>query len=144
MQDGSNSAMVALLPITTDWCRIQCPHMTLVYVGEVDDLKPNVHNELAKDASTLAMLAKPLTLEVTGVDMFGPQKDTMVLTLRPNPELLAMRKMMEDWNGSEFEFNPHVTVGPASSYLEVVPKLISFDRVMVGWGKDQMVFNLKY
>ena len=144
MQDGSESAMIALLPVTTDWCRIQCPHMTLVYVGELKDLRPTVFNELAKEASAIATLAKPITLEVTGVEMFGEQSDTMVLTLRANAELLAMRKVVEEWNGSQFPFNPHVTVGPASSHLEVTPKLLSFDRIMVGWGKEQITFNLKF
>ncbi len=66
MDDFSDSVMIALLPTTSDWCHIELPHLTLVYVGEMDDLKPTVFNELAKDAAMLAMMARPITLNVIG------------------------------------------------------------------------------
>lgn len=143
MNDFSDSVMIALLPITTDWCQIECPHMTLVYVGEKKGLKPSTFNELAKDASSIAMLSGPLTLKVQGVKVFGDEDKVNVLVLQPSPELWAMRRAVESWNGSEYPFNPHVTIGPVSGYPENVPTYIAFNRIMVGWGEEKLTFWLR-
>lgn len=142
------SAMIALLPITTDWCKISLPHMTLVYAGEIDKLSPGSFNELAKDACAIAMMNRVLTLEVLTKEQFGnwsddPTKMVDVLRLRPNSELLAMRRTVEDWNKSEFPFNPHVTIGPVGQHVENQPRLLAFDRVLVGWGDEYLTFHLK-
>jgi 2'-5' RNA ligase len=142
MEDTSGSVMIALLPITTDWCRIELPHLTLVYVGEIKDLKPTVFNELAKDASMLAMLSRPILLKVMGVEVFGDTERVNVLRLRPTPELWSMRRAVERWNGSKFSFNPHVTIGPMGTYTES-PGYLSFDRIMVGWGDEKLTFSLQ-
>lgn len=147
MDYSKESAMIALLPITTDWCKIECPHMTLVYAGNINDLGPGTFNQLAKDAASLAMLSSRLYLGVSGVAVFG--EDTMenpkvnVLTLQPNSELLAMRAMVEHWNQSKFPFKPHCTIGPASDMVPQVPPSLAFDRLMVGYGEDQLTFRLK-
>jgi 2'-5' RNA ligase len=114
------SAMIALLPITTDWCQIKLPHMTLVYAGETDKLKPTDFNELAKDACSIAMLSRSITLEVIGKEVFGnwtdnPADQVDVFRLRPTSELMAMRRMVDQWNASEHPFNPHVTIGPTGT-----------------------------
>ncbi len=77
MDDFSGSVMIALLPTTNEWCRIEVPHMTLVYVGEIEDLKPTVFNELAKDVSMLAALTNPITLKVMGVEILGMRIKSM-------------------------------------------------------------------
>lgn len=147
MDFGKTSAMLALLPITDDWCKIECPHMTLVYAGKVSDLGPGTFNELAKDAASLAMISSRLYLRVSGVAVFGD--DTMenpkvnVLTLQPTSELLAMREMVEQWNQSKFPFRPHCTIGPVSDMIPEVPPSLAFDRLMVGYGEDQITFRLK-
>lgn len=138
-----DSVMIALLPITTDWCKIDLPHMTLVYAGEVEDVSYQSYVELTKDASHLASMNYPLTLEVTGEDLFGEARDTSVLTLRPNAQLKAMRHFVERWNQSEYEFNPHVTVGTASDRADPVPAIIAFDRIYVGVGSSGLIFNMK-
>ena len=137
--------MIALLPITTDWCRIDIPHMTLVYAGTIDKLTPNNLNELAKDASMLAALSSPVTLRVTGVEVFGQdgEEKVDVLRLQPTPELLAMRRAVEHWNESEFPFRPHATIGPTGTFLETPPRYLAFDRLMVGWGEESLTFRLK-
>lgn len=145
MDEYPESVMIALLPITTDWCKIELPHLTLVYVGEIKDLKPNDFNELGKDASMLATLSNPLTLRVMGTEVFGGyQEDPVdVLRLQPTPELWSMRRAVEKWNGSEYPFRPHVTIGPAGSRSSIeIPSYIAFDRMMVGWGKDCLTFSL--
>lgn len=148
MDDVSDSVMIALLPITTDWCHIELPHLTLVYAGKISDLKPTDHNELAKDAASIAMLSRPLTLKVLKREMFGnwsedPADAVDVYRLRPSSELLAMRHTVEHWNASEFkDYNPHVTIGPPGSYVEIPPSYLAFDRIMVGWGKDDLTFRL--
>lgn len=141
--DFSDSVMIALLPITSEWCRIELPHLTLVYAGEVKDLKPTSFNELAKDASMLAALSNPLTLRVMGVEVFGDwgSEKVDVLRLQSTPELQAMRRAVERWNASEFPFRPHVTVGPTGTYVEA-PRYVAFNRIMVAWGKESLVFSL--
>lgn len=143
MNNFGNSVMIALLPTTTDWCRIELPHMTLVYGGEKDDLKPTAFNEMAKDASSIAMLSNPVMLQVLGAEVFGDEDKVDVLTLRPTQELLAMRQFVKFWNKSEYDFNPHVTVGPQGSQYGYVPELLIFDRIGVFWGKEQLIFRFK-
>lgn len=143
MKDFSNSVMLALLPTTSDWCRIDLPHMTLVSVGEIPDLRPTDHNELAKVALDFAMTCPVITLVVTGTAVFGEEDKVEVLTLLPTPQLVAMRSMVEGWDSSNFPFNPHCTVGPVGSITpENIPDSITFDRIAVGWGDSLLPFKL--
>lgn len=143
----SNGVMVALLPINSDWCQIDMPHMTLVYAGTTDDVDAPGLNDLAKDAASLAMLSGPQYLRVTGVKVFGDGTDAdpqvNVLTLLPSPELWAMRRALEQWNASEFPFTPHCTVGPLGSTVMNRPDYIAFDRMCVAYGDEYMTFWLK-
>ncbi len=144
MDDFSDSVMIALLPITSDWCRIELPHLTLVYVGTSNELKPTVFNELAKDAASIAMLSNTIRLKVLGTEIFGDEDKVDALHLQPSPELLAMRRTVERWNGSEYPFNPHVTIGPTGSFnSSPTPSYLAFNRIMVGWGKESLTFWLK-
>lgn len=144
MDDFSDSVMIALLPTSSDWCKIDLPHLTLVYAGEKDDHPETAFNELAKDACTIAMLSNRLHTRVLGTEVFGEEDKVDVLRLELSPELLAMRKIVEHWNASQFPFRPHVTVGPAGEGDQLIcPQTISFDRVMVGWGEERLTFNLK-
>lgn len=149
MNDYENGAkkgvMIALLPITTDWSKLDVPHMTLVYAGEVDDLPETAYVELAKDAAMLAMLSRPVQLKVKEKAIFGSDDEEKVdvFRLQPTSELLAMRRSVERWNASEFPFNPHVTIGPAGTFLEFSPTYLAFDRVCLGWGDEYLTFWLK-
>ena len=144
MNDFSQSVMIALLPTTTDWCKIDLPHMTLVYCGEMEMLMQGDHNELAKLAITLAMTCSKLTLTVLGVKQFGDDQPVEVLLLRPDPQLIAMRHMVESWNASEHPFNPHTTVGPLGSVVEEeIPDTLTFDRIAVGWGDSLLTYQLQ-
>lgn len=144
MEDVSDSVMIALLPITSAWCHIELPHLTLVYVGEKKNLKPTVFNDLAKDASMLASLSNPITLRVMGLEIFGRDEEdkVSVLRLQPSIELWAMRRIVESWNGSEFPFKPHCTIGPVGTNVDI-PGYIAFNRIMVGWGKENLTFSLR-
>jgi 2'-5' RNA ligase len=143
MDDFSDSIMIALLPIVSDWCRQDLPHMTLVFAGETKNQKPGAFNEIAKDASMLAMLSNPFTVRTAGVEVFGDQDKVDVIRLRPTPQLYAMRKVVEHWNASEFPFNPHLTIGPTGQPIREIPGMIAFDKVFVGWGSDQLVFSMR-
>lgn len=144
MGDNSNSAMIALLPTETDWCKIDLPHLTLVYAGEIDKLKPTAFNEMAKEAASLSMISGPIGLRVFSREVFGRNGDSVdVFRLQPTPELQSMRKFVEHWHASEFPYNPHVTIGPVGTFVEFVPKYLLFDRIMVGWGDEQITFWLK-
>lgn len=145
MDDTTESVMIALLPVTTDWCRIELPHLTLVYAGAISDLQASDRNKMTKDAASLALLSRPLTLEVTGVEMFGFGEEQKVdsLRLRATSEILAMRHAVEGWNKSQHEFRPHVTIGPVGTRMFIQPPpTITFDRICVGWGNDYLTFWL--
>jgi hypothetical protein len=140
----STGVMIALLPIVSDWCKIELPHMTLVYCGTTDKLKPTDFNELAKDASMLASMNPPLTLSVQGVKKFGDANDAVLaLDIQPSPQLWAMRRAVEEWNASQYGFDPHCTIGPIGTPVPYTPRAVAFDRVFVGWGDDNLTFNLK-
>ena len=141
MNDG---VMIAYLPVNTEWARQPIPHMTLVYCGTIDDLAPGAYNRLAKDAISAGLMTGPLTLEVTGVDVFGDDPEKVdVIKLHETPRLRTARKMVENWNASDKPFDPHATIGPVGMANEVViPPVLFFDRIMVGWGDQRMVFQL--
>lgn len=143
-EDDADGVMIALLPIVSDWCKLDLPHLTLVYAGKMSDLKPTDFNEMAKDASMLACLSKPITLMVAGREAFGDPGDDPVdvFRLRPSQQVLAMRRFVDDWNASEYDFSPHVTIGPVGTLVDMVPRYIAFDRIAVVWGPDSITFNL--
>lgn len=140
----SDGVMIALLPITTDWCKIEIPHMTLVYCGTIETLKPADFNELAKDASMLAAMNSPMTLTVKGVKAVGDETNKVAaLDVQPSTQLWAMRRAVEEWNASKYEFDPHCTIGPLDTPLDYTPRQLVFNRLFVGWGNDNLTFNLK-
>lgn len=142
MEDHSQSVMIALLPTTSDWCHIELPHLTLVYAGEIDSLTPGDYNELGKDVLSLSREFGPIELGVIGPDVLGEKEPVDVLTLFETPELSAMRAKVEHWNASQYDFNPHVTVGPLDSLEGTIPNSILFDRIMLGWGQKGFNCNL--
>lgn len=144
MEDFSDHVMIALLPITTDWCHIEKPHMTLVYAGRIDDQPRDGFNQMAKDASSIAAVFRPMTLRVLGKDIFGDEEDKVdVFLLEKTPELEAMQHFVDIYNASEHLFRPHVTIGPAGQHYEIPPRFIAFDRIQVSWGKEDLTFWLK-
>jgi len=142
MEDFSNSVMIALLPITSDWCKIELPHVTLVYAGEITDLKPTVFNEMAKATASLAFKYEPVLVKVIGMDIFGEEEQVEVLLLDPSIALRAMRYEVESWNASTHPFKPHATVGPVGSIDFVIPNSIGFDRIAFAWGDVRLTFEL--
>lgn len=149
MDENSKTAMIALLPTHDEWCKIDLPHLTLVFAGDIKELKPSDINEMTKDASLLTTLVSDgISLSVIGVETFGGNHGfdpVYALKFRPNPELLAMRKIVEKWNKSQYPFNPHSTIGPATQRVneDLMPRLVRFDRVLVQMGDDSLVFNFK-
>jgi len=146
-QEYKQSAMIALLPTTAEWCRIKLPHLTLVYAGEIEGRSLMDFNDLAKDACSLAMMNMRLTLEVTSKELFGnwsanPADQVDVFRLRPTDQLMGMRHFVERWNASEFtEYKPHVTIGAPGQFVEQ-PSYITFDRIGAYWGDKYLTFRL--
>lgn len=142
----NSGVMIALLPTYTDWCNIDLPHVTLVYAGQKQDLQPGDFNEIAKDAASLAMLTKPFSLQVAGVETYGDGSEQVrALKLRLTTELAAMRRFVEHWNKSQYKvFDPHATIGPyADSEMKAaMPSMLYFDRLLVAWGDEQIAFWL--
>ena len=143
MDDFKNSVMVTLLPTNSEWCKIELPHMTLVYAGEIENLKASAFNDIAKDASLISMTFGRMDLKISGIEIFGDEDKVQVFTFDETPELQAMRKLVESWDASEYAFNPHATIGPIGSFDGTIPPFISFNRIMVGWGEEQLTFWLK-
>lgn len=145
MDDHDDSVMVALLPITSDWSKLELPHLTLVYAGKKADLQGGSYNDLVKDAASIAMMSPPITLRVMEREVFGKGMEQVdVLRLRNSSELMAMRNVVESWDQSEWPFNPHVTVGPVGSSFGVIPAYIAFDRIAVVWGNNPVTFWLRH
>src|SRR5690349_10666515 len=141
MDGVEDSAMIALLPVVANWSKLELPHLTLVYAGLVADNPPTTYQAMAKDAAALAMTNRPITLKTMGVEVFGDAEKVDVLRLRNTPQLVAMRRLVEDWNRSEWAFNPHVTIGPAGSGSLTpgeYPGYVAFDRICVCYGGDMM------
>lgn len=143
MSDFSDAVMIALLPVDDSWCKLDLPHLTLVYAGLTSDLKPTDFNELAKDAAMLAMLTPRFSLKVMSKEIFGSDEKVDAYKLQANPAIWAMRRAVEHWNASKHPFNPHVTIGPVGSGVPVEPpRYIHFNQIMVGWGEERMTFWL--
>lgn len=146
MDEHADGVMIALLPINSDWCKLELPHMTLVYAGTVDQHGDTSFNEMAKDAGAIAMTAGVLSLRTLGVEQFGADDEEKVDVLRllNTPELMAMRRSVEKWNKSEFPFRPHATIGP-TGFIEPgnMPGRIAFDRIAVVFGEQMITFWLK-
>lgn len=139
----STGVMIALLPTNSDWCKIELPHLTLVYAGVKDDLKPTQFNDLAKDTAMLAALSSGIGLRVVAREPFGDTNEVDAYRLQPTTELWAMRRAVEKWNASQHPFNPHVTIGPTGTFVESPPSAIYFDRLYLGWGDESLTFWLK-
>lgn len=142
MADYSNSVMVALLPVSSEWCRQETPHLTIVYAGNVEDLRPYAFNDMAKDAVDVALRQDTVMLRVIGPDVFGDDEKVDVLRLQATPELMAIRNVFKMWDVSEHPFNPHVTIGPVGPPIPDYPRFIVFDRIMVSFGDQDLTWEL--
>jgi 2'-5' RNA ligase len=146
MDDKTNqdNVIVALIPQTCDWCKIDPAHLTLVFVGKVQDLKASDYNALIKDVASVAMLSNPVIAKVYGVAEAGDEEKVDVFKVASTPELLSMRHMLEAWDDSEFPtFLPHVTIGPAGSFIGDMPLYLIFDRISILWGSQPTTFWLR-
>lgn len=145
MSDFDDSVMVALLPSTATWCRIELPHLTMVYAGEIKDIKPTVRNEITKEAFSIAHTFGPLAAPVVRVGELG-EADELVdaLILEPTEELTRIRNLLKFWDrGKHPGFLPHATVGPQGAIVGLtVPHSLSFNKIAVSWGKERTEFVL--
>jgi 2'-5' RNA ligase len=145
--ENDDKVMVALLPIISDWANIEFPHLTLVYAGKKSELAPSDLDGLSKAALSIAMLGTPITLRTLMKDEFGegtednPKVD--VLRFHPNLDLLKMRSIVQDWDASEFPFNPHLTVGPVGTWdFATSPVMVAFDVVCFSVGDERQDFRM--
>ncbi len=144
MEDFKDSVMVALLPTTTDWCKIELPHTTLVYVGEIPDLHEGTQNELIKAAHTMAWTFPQLTLNVLYTEVFGTEHKVDVLVLDETTQLMAMYNALQKWDGGNYDYHPHATIGPEGSATGPVPETLTFDRILVSWGvASKVIYKLE-
>jgi 2'-5' RNA ligase len=144
IDDHKTEGMVALLPTSSDWCKIELPHCTIVYLGDISDRSPAEFNTLGKLASSISMMTGPVPVKVMDTEVLGDVEQVNVLKLEPSPQLKALRQFFEMWDMSEFDFHPHATIGPVNEPVpEFPPMILVFDRIMVAWGDESLIFNLK-
>jgi 2'-5' RNA ligase len=145
MEEHSLDVMVALRPITSDWCKIALPHLTLVFAGQKTDLKMTDFNELAKTTAAIAMDFPVIQLMTSGLEKFGTEGEKVdVLVLRPTAQLMQMQRRLSSWDKSAFPFNPHCTIGPVgSAEQDELPPALAFDRILLSWGEEALNFWLK-
>jgi 2'-5' RNA ligase len=148
MPEFDDSVMVALLPVVSDWAEVDYPHLTLVYAGQFSELSASDLDGLSKAALSIGVMSRPLTLRVLTKDVFGEGTDDNpkvdVLRFHPNLELVKMRTLVEDWNASQFPFNPHITVGPEGKFQGEIPGWVAFDKVAFVKGKERQEFRMKF
>ena len=137
------SSMIALLPMTSEWCKIEPAHLTMAYIGDIENLQISYFNDLAKAAASISMITNPISVKVLGLDVFGEQEKVNVLRLESTQELLSIRSLLEEFDTSEHPFNPHCTIGPIGVPVENVPMFLTFDRISVWWGEKTIPFWLK-
>lgn len=143
MSDFPDSIMVALFPTTEYWCTQELPHLTLVYAGKIQDVPSTVKNDLAKEVISIAFDFGPVSVPVTGVEIFGDDEPVDVLRLELTDELKAMRSRLEYWNLSQYkEFKPHSTIGEVGSYSGTIPPKLLFDRIGLVWGDQTIISDL--
>lgn len=143
-EDHSKDGMIALLPTTSEWCKQELPHMTVVYLGDIELLDIDAYSRLCKRAGAVAQVCSSISTKVMGTEILGDEEKVNTLKLEPTPQLLAIREFFDEWDESEFDFHPHCTIGPADGLSpEFVPMCLVFDRIMLGWGDDVITFNLR-
>ena len=151
MDEVNDKIMVALIPNEVDWCKIDFPHVTLIYGGKTIDSKNYLFNELAKEVSSLAMITNSFWAKVSGIEVFGEEEKVDVLRLDSSPELLSMRNLLEDWDTGEFPiYKPHATIGPVgssnggwNSQSTPMPMMLYLNRIAVCWGENCLLFWLR-
>jgi hypothetical protein len=52
MDSIQDDGMIALLPQTSEWCKVDPAHTTLIYLGKIKELDPIVRDELIKIVSS--------------------------------------------------------------------------------------------
>jgi len=143
MTEVNTSAAIVLLPTTEDWCKQDFPHTTLVYLGDIVNLKSFLLSDLLKIAYRISKLTNPVLLKVSGVDVFGEEEKVDVIRLVPTPQLLSIRDFFIEWDDGSFpDFKPHATIGPAFGSRENIPMMLMFDRICVWWGDEKNIFWL--
>lgn len=142
----SDGIMIAYLPTDGSWCKQPLPHMTLVYAGTLQEHEYSDFNRIAKDAIMVSRLTPPFSVDVTGIEVFGEGEEQVdVLRLSATPELIRARELVQHWNKSQYtEFKPHATVGPVGSARGMLPTKLYFDRIIVSFGNEEMIFRLTY
>lgn len=147
MDEHSDDIMIALLPKEAPWCKIDLPHMTLVYGGEVATAPMGFDSKIADVSKKLAESFYPQLVRVLWPTVLGDSPDSLVdvFELEISPDLRAMRKMVESFNRSEYTtFVPHVTIGPKDTYHkgDPMPETILFDRLFVSYGTNDTTYVL--
>lgn len=145
MGDYPDSSMIAFLPKSAPWVKQDLPHLTLVYAGEISESDAELKSELIFNAAVIAMLLPKFQLKAKSLEIFGEEDKVDVLTFEPTTNLLKARQLVKEYNASQHKiYKPHVTIGPAQDRSGLVlPHLVEFDRIMVGWGDERYEFELQ-
>jgi len=144
MDSVQDSAMVALLPKDGTWSLVDPPHTTIVYLGKIQELDPIVREELIKIVSSLSILTSQFKVKVLKQDVFGEEEKVEVFRLSLTSELSSLRTILDSWDDSEFPvFRPHATIGPEGTLVKNPPLFLLFDRLLLSWGEERLIFQLR-
>lgn len=145
MSDGyDDSIMVALLPKGETGSKLELPHLTVIYGGEIPEMTARETFDLIGTFISV-MDGTPIPpLKVTGLEIFGDDEKVEVLTFASNPELDRLRTIFEPHHKSQYkEFKPHLTMGPVGSVRNKnLPDTVEFNRLILAFGDRKITENL--
>jgi len=143
MNTNKTKVIVSLIPDDTSWCLQDSPHMTLVYVGEIEEVKNYELGNLFKEVSELAKVTRPVLAKVDGHDIFGEEEKVDVLVISKEKPIMDLRKSLSHWDKSIFPtFEPHATIGPVGSFTGKIPMYLLFGKIEIMMGDTVLPFWL--
>lgn len=147
MSEHDNTATIVW---TANWPKVEKPHCTLAFLGDIDRIPAKYSDILEVMVGVSAAFPSPGLVQTQGIEYFGENRDTMVVLLddrRLFPvHLLVMHELYKRFgvqNGSTFAgYKPHVTVGKKEDVLINYPFITPPAAIKLGglqlWWGDQI------
>lgn len=129
-------------------------HLTLMYLGEIDDLKKG-RDDVLRAVMNMAMSISPFEVETTGSGVFDIKEayasvaHVALIDGVDFPDVYNKVRRSLSINGIEFKkthgFIPHVTLGYSDNdkyRLPIEDLRWEFDTIGLGWGNEWIAFPL--
>lgn len=120
---------------------IDDPHTTVLFLGELDTVPVPGAAALLVNVDNLAA---PGTVQVTGLEVFGPKDDQVWVATLDDTVLGPLRKRIKEqsekygiMDASSFpDYRPHVTLAPYSKTAPKVPDVVTLGPLEMWWGDE--------